>query len=182
MATSSKTTKISDAERALFLDAVEGARRLQHDRVSLEQPKRAAKRPLRNDPLAQSAQLISIHDAAFPEDLPQQEFLAYQTDGLQRSVLRKLRRGQLPPSTRIDLHGKTVEQAKLILAQVLENSDRYGQNLLIVHGRGLSSPQGEAILKRRVAYWLRQHPNVLAYCSAQPQDGGTGAVYVLLRK
>ena len=51
----------------------------------------------------------------------------------------------------------------------------------IIHGKGYRSGERQPVLKRKVNYWLRLRPDVLAFCSATPRDGGTGAVYVLLR-
>lgn len=178
--TSNKTT-ISDAEKALFRDAVKGARRLRHDRVQLDRENpRIVKRPQQKEESSQLDDELLV-DPTFPEDLPDQEHLAYQTTGIQRNTLRKLRRGQLPFFAELDLHGCTVEQARQLLQQALMTPRPGGHCLHIIHGRGLGSPDGRGILKTRVAYWLSQHPDVLAYFSAQPMHGGTGALYVLLR-
>jgi len=181
--TSNKTI-ISDAELALFRDAVKGTRRLKNDRVLIDQAKPVVRRTQSDtddwQPSGSAGPMLS--DPAFPEDLEPQEHLSYEVSGIQRTTLRKLKRGQLPIYAELDLHGKTIEQARQLMQQLLDLPRPSGQCVRIVHGRGLSSPDGRPILKTRVAYWLQQHPDVLAFCSAQPLHGGTGAVYVLLKK
>ncbi|HEX7233924.1 MAG TPA: Smr/MutS family protein, partial [Nitrosospira sp.] len=51
----------------------------------------------------------------------------------------------------------------------------------VIHGKGLSSRNGEPVLKARVGSWLSQRDEVLAFCQAKPEDGGSGAVLVLLK-
>ena len=103
--------------------------------------------------------------------------------GLQRSVLRKLRRGHYPLADELDLHGLTVTEAKARLAAFLDQAR--GERLAcvrIVHGKGLSSPGNDPVLKPNVVRWLRQHDGVLAFTAARRTDGGSGALYVLLRR
>lgn len=100
--------------------------------------------------------------------------------GVDRRELRKLRRGQYAVGKRLDLHGLT---SKVALAEVADFINAYKSAyrcVAIVHGRGLHSP-GKAVLKRDVRALLRQHDAVLAYVDAPRDDGGSGAVYVLLR-
>ena len=107
----------------------------------------------------------------------------YHRPGLQRSVLRKLRRGHYAIQDEVDLHGLTVPEAKTRLAVFLDQAR--GQRLAcvrVIHGKGLSSPGKTPMLKPKVGRWLRQHGGVLAYTSARRSDGGSGALYVLLRR
>ena len=102
--------------------------------------------------------------------------------GAQKSVIKKLRGGKLPLDAALDLHGLTVEQARLRLAGFLQECRQCGyRHVIIVHGKGFRS-QNRPVIKPMVNRWLQQAQEVLAFCSAQPKDGGTGAVYVLLRK
>lgn len=114
------------------------------------------------------------HDAATATD--------YHRPGLQNSVLRKLRRGQYPVQDELDLHGLTLSEAGVRLADFLLHAR--GQRLScvrIIHGKGLSSPGKSPVLKPQVARWLRAHEGVLAFTPARREDGGSGAMYVLLR-
>ena len=102
--------------------------------------------------------------------------------GAQKSVLKKLRGGKLGVDATLDLHGLTVEQAReQLIAFMLECKQLGYRHVLIVHGKGYRS-HNKAVIKPMVNHWLQQADDVLAFCSAQPKDGGTGAVYVLLRK
>jgi DNA-nicking Smr family endonuclease len=108
--------------------------------------------------------------------------LEHRQDGVQLSVMRKLKRGQYACQAELDLHGLVVAQARQEVVVFLERTRAQGLRCVrIIHGKGLRSSQRGPILKMKVANWLRQRQEVLAYCSARPVDGGTGAVYVLLR-
>ena len=101
-------------------------------------------------------------------------------DGIDRRQLRKLRRGQWMPGRRLDLHGMTRKAAAAATQRFLETNRGAFRCVAIVHGRGLHS-QGRAVIKDDVRALLRAHPSVLAYSDAPRDDGGSGAVYVLLR-
>jgi DNA-nicking Smr family endonuclease len=105
---------------------------------------------------------------------------------LDRRTRQKLRRGDLAIQGHIDLHGMTREEAKAALeAFVIGQHDSGHRVLLVVHGRGRNSKDGIPVLKERMSPWLSRGPlgrRVLAFCSARPCDGGTCALYVLLRK
>ncbi len=106
----------------------------------------------------------------------------YHRPGLQNSVLRKLRRGQFPVQDEIDLHGMTVREAGVRLGDFLVHArGRRLSCVRIIHGKGLSSPGKSPVLKPQVARWLRAHDGVLAFAPARVEDGGSGAMYVLLR-
>ena len=101
-------------------------------------------------------------------------------------TLRRLRQGKLRIEANLDLHGCPVEEARLRVAWLLQQpaSGRYpGEPLCvrIVHGIGYNSPHGIGKIKRLLAIWLPQSERVLAFCTARPNDGGQGALYVLLR-
>lgn len=111
------------------------------------------------------------------------EELLYRRNGLQDRQFRKLKTGQLSIQAELDLHGLKVSGAKQHVADFLGYCRMGGKYCVrIIHGKGLGSPNREPILKKHLGHWLRQRKDVLAYCSARPVDGGTGAIYVLLRK
>lgn len=104
--------------------------------------------------------------------------LSYRLATLQHRVFEQLKTGNLRWYEAVDLHGCTVEQARSAVLQIVEMARTENQNVIkIVHGKG---PQ--AILKTYVNSWLRQHRDVLAFVSAPPDQGGTGAVLVLLKR
>lgn len=106
----------------------------------------------------------------------------YHRPGLQRAVLKKLKRGQFPVQDEIDLHGMTLKEAGELLGAFIEHArgQRFGC-VRVIHGKGLSSPGRSPVLKPQVARWLRGHDGVLAYAAARDADGGSGAMFVLLR-
>jgi len=100
-----------------------------------------------------------------------------------RRNFRKLARGNFSVQSEIDLHGLTVAEARTVLGDFIENSVDQGHGCVrIIHGKGLGSGDRGPILKAKVDNWLRKWDAVLAFISARQVDGGTGAVYVLLRK
>jgi DNA-nicking Smr family endonuclease len=111
--------------------------------------------------------------------------LAFKRPGIQNGVYRKLRQGRYPADARLDLHRMTVRQARGELYDFVGECLRLGlRSVLVVHGKGERKPADErlSVLKGAVDQWLRELGSVQAFHSAQPQHGGTGAVYVLLRK
>ena len=102
--------------------------------------------------------------------------------GLGSDVLRSLRRGRWVVQGEIDLHGKTTEQARDSLADFLLDARARGRRCIrVIHGKGLTSPNREPVLKGKVRRWLAQWDDVLAYCEAPRHSGGSGAVIALLR-
>ncbi len=111
--------------------------------------------------------------------------LEFKRPGIQNGVYRKLRLGHYQVDARLDLHRMVVKQAREEVFSFIEEATRLGlRTLLIVHGKGQSKSQGDqtAVLKGYVNHWLQHLDQVQAFHSAQPQHGGTGAVYVLLKK
>ncbi len=109
--------------------------------------------------------------------------LIFLRPGIQHSVLRKLRRGQYSDGAKLDLHGMNIPQAHQALAGFLRHCRVRRINCVrIIHGKGFGSKQQKPVLKNRVNAWLRQRDEILAFCSARPEDGGTGALYVLLKR
>ncbi len=118
-----------------------------------------------------------------PDWLEHGETLQYRADGLAESVLRSLRRGHYRVTRELDLHGLNRTQAlSCVQAFLDECRDQRASCVRIIHGKGNRSPNSGPILKTLLDRWLRRRPDVLAFCSARPVDGGTGAVYVLLRR
>ncbi|MEZ5671388.1 MAG: Smr/MutS family protein [Thiotrichaceae bacterium] len=90
--------------------------------------------------------------------------------------------GQFSISAELDLHGLIVSQAREAVVDFLHYCrDRSLRCVRIVHGKGYGSWQKQPILKGKLNHWLRQRDEVLAFCPARGVDGGTGAVYVLLK-
>ena len=114
------------------------------------------------------------------------EYLEGHVVGLDQMILNKLRAGGLSPEAHLDLHGLNAMQAFEALRGFFKGSWYKGlRTVLVVPGRGRNSPDGMGVLREKLQSWLTQDPFkrvVLAFCTAQPHDGGPGSVYVLLRK
>lgn len=112
-----------------------------------------------------------------------QDAVGFKRPGIQDGVYRKLRLGRYEIEARLDLHQMRVEQAerevKNFLRDCLEHDIR---TVLIMPGKGDRSLDNPAVLKSHLVYWLEENETVQAFHTAQPQHGGTGAFYVLLRK
>mgnify|MGYP001193543768 FL=1 len=110
------------------------------------------------------------------------EFLEWRQDGIQLAVCSKLRRGGYAIEAELDLHHKTVKEARAEVFRLIDRAyHRQWRCVLISHGKGLHS-QTPGRLKSYVAHWLIQHRLVLAYCSAERHRGGVGSAYVLIKK
>ena len=172
----------SEEDIALFRQAVQGTRRIQHDKVEEFRPPRSP-RPVRREAEEQE----DLHDMMSDEmelaEVQTSEELLFQRPGLQTTVIRKLRRGQFGTEAELDLHGMRIPDARAAVAQFLSMAVSRGLRCVrIVHGKGYGSTQQTPVLKNKVNAWLRQRQEVLAFSSARPVDGGTGAVYILLKR
>jgi DNA-nicking Smr family endonuclease len=169
-------------DRTLFRDAASDARRIKQDRVA---PHRRRRKPIPEQRLRDEREVLAslLSDDYEPADVETGEELLFVRPGLQNAVIRKLRRGHYVVEAQLDLHGDTVAIARERVARFLHDARSLDKRCVrIIHGKGISSEGKMPVLKGKVNSWLRQKDEVLAFCSATRTDGGTGAVYVLLRK
>lgn len=173
---------LDSRDRDLFQQAVGTVKPLCCDRV---EPVPARPTPIPQFTLADEQQVLSdmVSDYFETAELETGEELIYRREGVQQAVLRKLRRGQFQVGAALDLHGMTVAAAKEALAAFLQRVRRDSLSCVrIIHGKGNGSRHRGPVLKQKMNHWLRQRDEVLAFCSARAMDGGTGAIYVLLRR
>jgi len=173
---------VDPKDRELFRQTVGAVKLLRCDRVD---PALSHPAPIPRFTQADEQQVLAdmISDYFEPADLETGEELYYRREGVQQAVLRKLRRGHFRVGTALDLHGMTVATAKEALTTFLHHVRREHIHCVrIIHGKGNGSRHRGPVLKQKVNHWLRQRDEVLAFCSAPAMDGGTGAVYVLLRR
>ncbi|HIF9439624.1 TPA: DNA endonuclease SmrA [Photobacterium damselae] len=110
------------------------------------------------------------------------DMLEFKRDGVQEGVIRKLRLGKYEIQARLDLHRKTLKEAREEVLKFLKQCQRLDiRSVLIVHGKGERS-NPPALMKSYLATWLEQISDVMGYHSALRQHGGCGAVYVMLKK
>jgi len=129
--------------------------------------------------------LKEFHRPELEYQIPNVEFgeqLAYLAEGISKKILRDLRRGKFDIEAELDMHGMTTLKAKQALLRLLKicRQDRL-RCVHIIHGNGFRSEGQMPVLKSKLNHWLQQSPDVLAFCSARDKDGGSGAVYVLLK-
>lgn len=136
---------------------------------------------------AVQAYLRDLVDGVVPFDIADSdEYIEGAVQGLDRAVLRRLRRGEYSVQAHLDLHGMNREEARDAVARFVRSSLGRGLRcVLIVHGRGLHAKDQIPVLKEKLKAWLTRGAigsAVLAFTTARPYDGGAGAVYVLLRR
>ena len=168
-------TTFSATDRSDAAANADAFARAMRDVVPLEPDPRGRMR--RVPPLSPPRQSLQRAEHA---DVSDYDFAA---NGIDPREIRKLKRGKYIVRDRRDLHGMTAAEALATVGRFIQNSQHRGHRCVcIVHGRGLHSTGNQPILKARVREYLRSHRSVLAYTDAPVSDGGSGAVYVLLRK
>ena len=111
------------------------------------------------------------------------DILSFKRAGIQDGVFKKFRLGKYSIDGRLDLHRRTVVEARQeVFSFISEATACDARCLLILHGKGERNINQQAKLKSYAAKWLKEIPQVMAYHSAQKHHGGTGALYVLLKK
>ena len=114
------------------------------------------------------------------------EFMTGQVRGLDAKIFRKLKNGEFSVQGHLDLHGMNTDQAKVAVIDFLRRGYMGGKRcVLLIPGRGRNSPMGQGVLRQELTNWLTQAPLkriVLAFTTALPKHGGSGAVYLLLRQ
>jgi DNA-nicking Smr family endonuclease len=173
---------ISDIDRDLFRTEAGPVVPVQQSTVNLHAPKPD---PVPLQALADERQVvIDMASGPFnPDILETGDELAYRQAGVQARISKKLKSGHIRIEAEIDLHGMTVKIATKQINEFFARCRARNKNCVkIIHGKGLGSRNGMPVLKNKLGQWLRQRSDVLAFCSAKPADGGTGAIYVLLKK
>ncbi len=172
---------ISKEEKKLFSEAMKnvtplkaGSRNRKKDPVrKLRIPRRIEKPP----------PLEAVHildDLIESEWVKIDEILRFNRAGLQTKILKKLAKGQLPVEARADLHRMSVTEAINFADQFIQGCQMQKiRHILIIHGKGKKSEK--PILKNAIYVWLKNNHAILAFHSADPKDGGTGALYVLIK-
>jgi DNA-nicking Smr family endonuclease len=171
-----------DDDGSAFRDAMRGIRRhapseraAPHRRLPAPEPRHSTA-----DERAVIAELLSGPD---PDAFESGDTLSYRAPGVQEGVLRQLRRRNFRIDGELDLHGLNQVKARAaVVAFIAHCRDRDWRCVRIIHGKGNGSPNSGPVIKQRLDGWLRKVRDVMAFCSARPEDGGTGAVYVLLRR
>lgn len=166
----------------LFRRAMAGAKPIKQDarvEAARRRPKAVARFAREDEARALEESLMADIDDI---EASSGEVLRFHRPSVGRRTMRKLARGNFAVQAEIDLHGMTVDEARERLRDFIEQAAKAGQRCVrVVHGKGLGSGHRGPVLKPSVNRWLRRWNSVLAFVSTRQVDGGTGAVYVLLR-
>lgn len=182
--------KAAPSDRELFEAAVGALARRNADprgRASAPPPPKASELKVADEDTEALAELAALvgGDAVF-DISDSDEFIEGCVEGLDRRVLRKLKRGDFAVAAHLDLHGLTREPARDAVLEFVTRCQREERRcVLIVHGRGKGSKDQIPVLKTLLKGWLERGPiakKILAFSTARPHDGGAGALYVLLRR
>jgi len=176
-------------EKAVFLAEMAGVTPLPKDpRGRMGKPQQPTSKPLypsdEREALADLRDLVEGRGAFTIQYTD--EYMEGIAPGVDRGLAQRLHRGDYAIQAHVDLHGHTVEEAKVVVDRFLTSAYVAGQRcVLLIHGRGLNSKDNRPVLKEQVRIWLshgRLSRLVLAFATAPLTDGGAGAVYVLLRR
>lgn len=175
--------KSSSEDNTLFRQAVQGVAPIA--KPNKIDPQRKRRKPIPHHSILDEREALadSLSDH-IPWDMGLEtgEELSYARNGISKQILRKLRRGHWVIQDQLDLHGMNTLEARTNLVVFLNNCDKRGLRCIrIIHGKGLRSRNREPVLKQKVANWLMQRDEIVAFCQALPVDGGSGAVVVLLK-
>ena len=171
----------------MFLSAMRGVDPI--ERTTARRPRKPV-HPVLDDDEIEARLALARHVEGFRPPTVTEEggIVEGHLPSLPRKVFKKLKQGGYPIQRRLDLHGLSRTEAHQAVAEfIMEAMENGSRSLLIVHGRGNRSKDQEAVLKGNLVGWLESGRGViggqvLAFCSAKPADGGSGAMYVLLRR
>ncbi|NOZ52880.1 MAG: DNA mismatch repair protein MutS [Gammaproteobacteria bacterium] len=173
---------VSKEDTSLFREMMQDVTPLPQDKIEPPQPKSQPKCDSALTPL-EPRPLSRFIEMAYLAEISADETLFFSQSGLQQKRLDKLKHGQCSINGKIDLHGMSIAQAGERLHQFLKTAKtQQWRTILLIHGRGKGSFANKPVIKQHVNQWLRDTPEVLAFCSAIQRDGGTGALYVLLKR
>ena len=171
-----------DHEARAFREAMRGVRRLTRNGKT----QRAAPKPPAKARFTRADQVEVLRESLLPPPddavLSTGDELSFRRPHITEAVLTKLRRGGYVVDAEIDLHGMSGAEAKAALRNfIAESVERRVRCVRVVHGKGRRSGPRGPVLKNVVNHWLQRADDVLAFGSARAVDGGSGAIYVLLR-
>ncbi len=183
----SADTGVSASESDEFLRAVGGIAPIPAKNTKRVEPEKRLESALPDDDTLALAELQALVEGDTPFHVVEsEEFYSGSAPGVSHALVESLREGTFPFRRHVDLHGYTRDDAKVALTDFIAAARRDGERcVLVITGRGKSSPGGISVLREALPRWLGRFPlrsHVLAYCTARSVDGGPGAFYVLLRR
>lgn len=170
--------QLSEDDKNTFRDAVKTIKPLsqKNDKVTLRKKKLKPIKRFAPEPTPPS---FTISDYQTEQTVGADDQLFFSRSGLSPKQIQSLKKGRIAIAATLDLHGCNTETARDKLIEFIDAKYHANQRYLcIVHGKGHGA---EPVLKNKLNNWLRQIDQVLAFASALPQHGGTGAMYILLK-
>ncbi|NYT52019.1 MAG: Smr/MutS family protein [Candidatus Vesicomyosocius endoextente] len=158
---------ISKSDKILFRSTIESNIPFNKDKIELQN-------------LAKK-KVFKAYNYITHDSLAGSAIIKYAKNSVSPKIIKKMKQGNISYAPILDLHGQTTIEACQSLSKFI-HYHQHQKFIHIIHGKGYNSGQGNSILKRQVVSFLRQHPEVLAFNSCPPKDGGTGAVFTLLKQ
>ncbi|SMN10880.1 Smr domain protein [uncultured Candidatus Thioglobus sp.] len=158
---------IDDKDKQLFRETIEAFTPEDKDRI------------YKNTTLKQPP--FTKYSCVIDATITGEEVVSYRKNGVSGKLINKMKRGHIEHISTLDLHGYTIEAACEALSDFMYHH-QFEQFIQIIHGKGYHSENGASVLKTQVVNFLKQHPQVLACHSCPPKDGGTGAIFALLKQ
>ena len=176
--------EIDKDDIALFREIIRGVRPLNSNSRADLSGQKTTPQPLNRNHQEDTHNLFIDSGSSTPlEAVDPEETLFFVRHQLPHSTLRKLRRGSLCSSMELDLHGLNSKEATIELEYFIEEVTHQRRCCFrLIHGKGRRSSDQLPVLKSMVNQWLLQREDVVAFCSARQKDGGSGALYVLLKQ
>ena len=177
---------MQDDDFSLFQAELRGVKPIKHDRADTGKPKTDRKQfnTLRQAAtISQGETKVDGLSDQFVIDVSAEDALYWAANGMQEGQMRKLKLGQIPFDGSLDLHGMSVEKARDTLWEFLAEATKLEIRCVrVTHGKAVRMDGRKPMIKSHVNTWLRQHPQVLGFSSCLAKHGGTGAVYIILKR
>ncbi len=176
-----KKPKITQQDIDTFNHAVSGTRPLRTTRKERLMTPHTTRRTTNRSSLNQSKnEPLDLNESSYVEPVGGEEYISFKQPSVSHKILRKLKKGQYTVGAVLDLHGMSIEEARLAVSDFLQECLRQEIRVVhIIHGKGHHS--GTPTLKNKLNHWLRRLPIVLAFSAAPPAQGGGGAISILLK-
>ena len=177
------SSSISSEDRELFRNAVKNSIPIKKNnlRVNFKSKPKARANQTRKD--EEEVLIETLQGGIENQEKSTSQFLEFHRSGLSKKVIRKLQKGSYSIQAELDLHGMTVNDANEELKSFVNSCVLHNYTCVrVIHGKGLGSGDRGPVLKYEVTRLLKKWKQVVAYVSARQVDGGTGALYVLLKR
>ena len=170
---------MSDEDKALFRQAMASIKPLRPNKKVTSNEKKPITAIKRSKPLEPVSEPTKYYlSNYYQQEVGPEDNLTYSVEGFPKKRFTQLKNGQIQWEARLDLHGFHTDNAGLALCNFIEQEyQQHHRCVLVIHGKGQIP-----VLKNLVNHWLKQIPQVIAFHSTLPRHGGTGALYVLLKR